>query len=105
LRAKKLVITYDINIDLKIVNAIVFENPKEERISINRLRNYLEIHTSRLEEHINNMVRWNMLTDKKPDKNGKTRFISFAKPSCECMVELVKLKEAIDMVNDHLIAK
>jgi predicted helicase len=103
LTAKKLVITYDISIDLKIINAIVFET--KERISINRLRNYLEIHSSRLEEHINNLVRWKMLIDKKPEKNGKTRFISFARPSCECMVELIKLKEAIDMVNDHLIAK
>ena len=104
MRAKKLLITYDIDLDFKIINAVEFGN--RERISITSLRNHIEIHSSRLEEHIHNLVRWNMLKDKKPEKNGKARIISFARDSySDCMVELMKLKESIDFVNDHLVAK
>lgn len=42
-----------------------------------------------------------MLIDKKPDKNGQARIISFARPSGECMIELIKIKEAIDRVNEY----
>jgi hypothetical protein len=44
-----------------------------------------------------------MIVDTKPDKNGRARIIQFApyKPSGECMIELVKIKEAIDKVNEY----
>jgi hypothetical protein len=103
LRAKKLSITYDIDLDLRIINAIVFE--KGEAISITNLRNFIEIHSTRLEEHLQNLVKWDMIIDKKPDKNGKARIISLARPSGDIMIELVKLKEAIDKVNEYLLAK
>ncbi|MDF2736315.1 MAG: hypothetical protein K0S93_171 [Nitrososphaeraceae archaeon] len=103
MRAKKLSITYDIDLDLRIINAIVFE--KGEAISITNLRNFIEIHSTRLEEHLQNLVKWDMIIDKKPDKNGKARIISLARPSGDIMIELVKLKEAIDKVNEYLLAK
>lgn len=92
-------IVYDIDLDIRILNAIVFE--KGESISINTLRNYIEIHSTRLEEHIQQLVKWDMVVDKKPERNGKARLISFSRPSGECMIELIKIKEAIDKVNEY----
>lgn len=95
----RLLIKYDIDLDIRIIAAVVFQ--KGEKVTISNLRNYIEIHSTRLEEHIDHLVRWGMLSDKKPDKNGKARIISFARPSCECMLELMNLKEAIDKVNQY----
>ena len=95
----KLLIKYEIDLDVRIISAIVFQ--KGEKITISNLRNHIGIHSARLEEHIDHLVKWGMLSDRKPDKNGKARIISFARPSCECMLELMNLKEAIDKVNQY----
>jgi hypothetical protein len=49
------------------------------------------------------LAKWDMIVDTKPDRPGKARIIEFApyKPSGECMIELVKIKEAIDKVNEY----
>jgi hypothetical protein len=88
LSAKKSLITYDINLDIRILNAIVFE--PGEKIPITNLKNYIGVHSARL-------------VDTKPDRPGKARIIEFPqyKPSGECMIELVKIKEAIDKVNEY----
>jgi predicted transcriptional regulator len=102
--AKKLTINYDIDLDIRILNAIVFE--KGESITISNLRNYIEIHSTRLEQHLEQLAKWNMIVDTKPDGPGKARIISFGdRPSGECMIELVKIKEAIDKVNEYFDEK
>lgn len=105
MRTKKILITYDIDLDLRILSTITLE-PKE-KISISNLRNYLEVHSSRLEEHIKHLVKWGMLSDKKPEKNGKARIISFPtnKTFGDCMMEILKLKEAVDLVNNYFSSK
>jgi hypothetical protein len=67
------------------------------------LKNYIGVHSARLEEHLEQLVKWNMIVDTKPDRPGKARIIEFPqyKPSGECMIELVKIKEAIDKVNEY----
>lgn len=99
MRAKKLLITYDIDLDFKILNILVGE--KNKSATITTLRTYLEIHSSRLQEHIEYLVSWNILKDKKPEKNGKARIISFAKDYDLCINDLMKLKDAIDKINEY----
>lgn len=99
MRAKKSLITYDIDLDFKILNILVAE--KNKSATITTLRTYLEIHSSRLQEHIEYLVSWNILKDKKPERNGKARIISFANDYDDCIADLVELKDAIDVVNEH----
>ena len=74
---------------------------KDKRIPITHLKNYSEVHAQRLEEHLDHLVKWNMIVDTKPNGFGRTRMISFARHSTECLWELIQLKEAIDKVNEY----
>ena len=90
---------YDISLDIRIINTI--ESEKDKKINISDLRNYIGIHSSQLEYHIEKLVEWNMIVDTKPDGPGKARLISFSRSPEECIVELLKLKDAIDYVDKY----
>lgn len=99
--AKKSAITYDIDLDFKILNFLVGETFNNTKVTISNLKIYLGIHSSRLEEHIQHLAHWNIINDKKPEKNGKARIISLAKDYDKCIFDLMKLKESIDRVNEY----
>ena len=90
---------YDISLDIQILNTI--ESEKHGKINISDLRNYIGIHSSQLEYHLEQLVKWNIISDTKPNGPGKARIISFSRLPEECIVELLKLKEAIDYVNRY----
>ncbi len=92
-------IKYDIDLDIKILHII--KDQPNQRITITDLRNYLEIFQTRLEEHIDHLVKWNILHDEKPTSNGKARIISFVRPYDLCMHDLLNLKYSIDMINKY----
>lgn len=56
--------------------------------------------THKLENHLSNLERWQMIQDSKPKKNGYARKITLTKPYGDCMHELFRLKEAIETVNE-----
>ena len=58
--------------------------------------------THKLEQHLSNLVRWGLVNDKKPDRNGVARQISLSQDYGDCMSILIKLKDAIDTVNEYL---
>ena len=90
---------YEIDLDYKILTTIAHEQYK--KINISDLRNYVGIHSSQLEYHIEKLVEWNMIVDTKPNGPGKARIISFAKSVSKCKWELIELKEAMDIVNKY----
>ena len=95
------IINYDIDIDLRIIHSILLS--KDQVSSVSNLR-YNAVGTpAKLEEHISNLVRWEMITDNKPEKFGCARKITLKnKPYEECIAELTELKNAIKMVNQYL---
>ena len=97
--ANSSLVKYDIKLDIKILNTIMSEDAAS--ISISNLRNYVGIHSSSLEEHIDYLVKWDMIVDKKPDKNGKARLISLARSYDYCLYDLIKLKDCIGTVNEY----
>ena len=93
------VISYDISLDIKILNCIMSD--KNDKIPISQLKNYLGVHSTRLEEHLEQLVKWNIIVDTKPESFGKARLISLARYYHLCMFELVKLKDSIAIVNEY----
>jgi hypothetical protein len=65
------------------------------------LKNYIGVHSARLEEHLEQLVKWGFISDSKPKKNGVARNISLIKPSNDCMIKLLKIKEAIETINEY----
>ena len=94
-----LVIKYDIELDIKIINAIIHDI--NDKIPITQLLNYLGVHSARLEEHLEKLVKWNIIVDTKPESFGKARLISLSRYYHTCMFELVKLKDCIGTVNEY----
>ena len=90
---------YEIDLDTKILNTI--ESEKDKKINISDLRNYIGIHSSQLEYHLEKLVEWNMISDSKPNGPGKARIISFVRPFDDCIMELVNLKLCTDKVNKY----
>ena len=94
-----MIVRYDVNLDIKILRIIVSQ--EGERIPITHLKNYSEVHAQKLEEHLDHLVKWNMIVDTKPNGFGRTRMITFARHSTECINELNLIKEAVDKVNEY----
>ena len=92
------VIKYDVNIDLKIINTIVFD--KNEVTNIGELRNNVSGISNVLERHLSNLVKWGLIQDKKPEKNGVARKISLNVPYGVAMDTIMKLKNAVEIVNE-----
>ena len=92
-------VKYDIELDIKIINAIISD--RNDKIPISQLLNYLGVHSARLDEHLEKLVKWNIIVDKKPESPGKARLISLARPYHMCMYDLIKLKDCIAIVNEY----
>lgn len=92
-------ISYDIDIDLKIINTIVMQ--KGETASMVQLRYNACGTTHKLENHLSNLERWGLIKDKKPTRNGMPRKISLNQHYGDCMSLLMKIKEAIETVNEY----
>ena len=94
------IINYDIDIDLRIIHSILLS--KDQVSSVSNLR-YNAVGTpAKLEEHISNLVKWQMITDNKPEKFGCARKITLNRPYEECKEILQELKNAIKLVNEYL---
>lgn len=112
---KKNVIKYDIDMDIKIVNTITLSPPSKssssslpsryncERTTYSDLRTTAACSQNKLDEHLQNLEKWGLVTDKKPQKNGQARIVTLAKPYGDVMHELMRLKDAIDTVNEFFI--
>ena len=107
---KKNVIKYDIDMDIKIVNTITLSPPSSlpsryncERTTYSDLRTTAACSQNKLEEHLQNLEKWGLVTDKKPKKNGQARIVTLSKPYGDVMHELMRLKDAIDTVNEFFI--
>lgn len=94
-------IKYDIDTDIKILNAI--HNSKTGVVNISDLRHQLGLYQARLEEHIDHLSKWKIINDKRPERCGKARQISFNESSTygESILFLVHLKNAVQMVNEY----
>lgn len=93
-------IKYDVDIDLKIVGIIRLS--KNEIATSGDLRINACGTPAKLEEHLSNLKKWGLINDKKPEKYGKARQISLNKPHTEVIHTLLKLKNAIKIVNEYL---
>jgi hypothetical protein len=77
---------------------------KNESSNISELRNNACNYQKSLEIHIENLVKWNIIKDEKPKSNGYARKFTLVKPYGDCMMQLMRLKEAIDTVNEFFIS-
>lgn len=112
-KKKIIVIKYDIDMDLRIVNTIALSSSSYssslpsryncERSTYSELRTNAACSQQKLDDHLENLEKWELITDKKPEKNGQARIISLAKPYGDVMHELMRLKMAIDTVNEFFI--
>jgi predicted transcriptional regulator len=92
-------LNYDIDLDIKILNIILEQ--RDQKITITDLRNYIGVHQTRLEEHIDHLVKWGIVSDSKPKQNGMRRVISIIIPYSDAMIKLNKIKEGIETVNEY----
>lgn len=109
----KITIKYDIDLDIKIVNTITLSSSPTttslpsryncEKTTYSELRTIVACSQNKLDEHLENMVKWKLITDKKPTKNGQARIVKLARPYGDAMRELMKIKDAIDTVNEFFI--
>lgn len=93
-------IKYDIELDLNIINAIVMS--KDEVATMSHLRYNSTGINAKLEQHLDNLKKWGMVQDQKPEGFGKARKISLTKTHSECISILTKIKNAIETVNEYL---
>lgn len=91
-------IKYDVMIDIKILNTVL--GSKNQVANITDLRNNAVSYSLTLDEHLANMVRWELITDERPEGNGKARRISLQKPYDFCLHELLRLRTAIETINE-----
>lgn len=90
-------ITYDIDIDFRIISTIstsskLSTNHSELRASAHSAPNILD-------KHLENLQAWGLIQDKKPSSNGLPRKITLLEPYDYCLSQLTELKTAIDKVN------
>ena len=92
-------IIYDITIDIKILETI--DTTKEKTVNMTKLRTDVLSNSQKLDDHIENLERWGYIKDEKAEGNGKPRKISLILNHDFCMMELLKLKSAIERINKH----
>lgn len=104
-------IKWDIDLDIKIVNTITLSSTSSslptryncERTTYSELRTTASCSQNKLEEHLQNLVKWGIITDRKPQKNGQARIVKLAKPYGDIMRDLMRLKDAIDTINEFFV--
>lgn len=93
------IVRYEIKIDLDIINQIRLAEYGEANMA--QMRDNV-IGTSKiLERHLDNLVKWELINDHKPERNGSPRRISLKVPFNVARSRLERLRRAIDIVNEH----
>jgi predicted HTH transcriptional regulator len=113
-KSKANIIKYDIDLDIKIVNTITLSSSPTttslpsryncEKTTYSELRTMAACSQNKLDEHLENLVKWGLITDRKPKRTGQARIVKLAAPYGDVMRDLMRLKDAIDTVNEFFVS-